>query len=366
MQIKEHIAKVLSRRSFLLSLGSGLGTGFLFGSASQPQANKALAARGQEPQFVYQSRHGGDHSEHAGPAYRAISSTTKKLDPMGFLKRFDYGQVTQTLDGRTTREYTMVAAEAEVEIAEDIGFDAWMFNGQLPGPTLRCTEGDYVRVRFINQTERRHSIHFHGIRPSEMDGVEPIRPGGEFVYEFMAEPFGLYPYHCHIRPVNEHIQRGLYGAFIVDPPTTRPPANEVVMVLNSYDLNSDQRNDVYSINGVAEYFLDQPIPIRQHELVRIYLINMVEFDPVVSLHLHANTADVYLSDGTLKPERHTDIITLGQAERAIVEFRYKFPGLYMFHPHQNVIAERGCVGFFEVLKAEERQMDAHDGQRVER
>jgi len=327
----------LSRRSFLLGLGTGLGLSLLAGFTGRDQPIRS---------------HGSyklSQAHNLGPARRAVGPQTRRLNPMAFLKAFDYGKVTQLPDGRTLRQWTLIVREGEIEVAEGVGFEAWMFNENVPGPTLRCTEGDLVRVRFINQTPRRHSIHFHGIRPAKMDGIEPIEPdGGEFIYQFTAEPSGLFPYHCHTTPVAEHIQRGLYGLFIVDPLEPRPPANEMVIVLNSYDLDADWKSDLYSINGVADYFMHHPIPIKQNELVRIYLLNMTEFDPVVSLHLHANTAYIYRSDGSLTPEGRTDIITLAQAERAIVEFSYKFPGLYMFHPHQTIIAERGMIGFFEV------------------
>ncbi|MBI1729798.1 multicopper oxidase domain-containing protein [Candidatus Acetothermia bacterium] len=357
MKPKEFFNQLLNRRTFLLGLGASAGAIGLMGAGSPLAQNKAVAMQEPIKDFVYQGHHSADHTDHLGPALRSVSPQTKKLDPMGFLTRFDYGQVSKGAKGQTIRDYTVVASEADVEIAEDVGFSGWMFNGNIPGPTLRCTQGDYVRIRFINQTERRHSMHFHGIRPSEVDGITPIQPSAEFVYEFTAEPFGLFPYHCHVRPVNEHVQRGLYGLLIVDPPTPRPSAHELVMVLNGYDVNSDLKNDLYTINGVAEYFMDQPIRLRQYELVRVYLLNMTEFDPLVSLHIHANTADLYFGDGALQPNRRTDIFPLGHAERAIVEFSYRFPGRYMFHPHQNLIAEHGAVGFFEVVPQPGEQLE---------
>ncbi len=340
----------LSRRSLLLGLGTGLGASLLIGQASR--SNQSQPGVSTSLPFSYRSHHSSHHADQhpIGPAGHAVTARTKKLNPMAVLQSFDYGKVSPMADGRTLREYTLIAAEDEVEVAEDIAFEAWMFNGRIPGPTLRCTEGDLVRWRFVNQTERRHSIHIHGFKPSEMDGVEPIEPGAEFIYEFVAEPFGLFPYHCHIRPVNEHIQRGLYGAFIIDPKTPRPKANELIMVLNSYDLDSDQKNDLYSVNGVAEFFLEHPIPLKVGEFVRIYLLNMVEFDPVVSLHLHASMFNVYRSGSWLTPHEYTDIVTLAQAERAVLEFAYKFPGQYLFHPHQTLLAERGCAGFFEAMR----------------
>ena len=131
-------------------------------------------------------------------------------------------------------------------------FPAWTYNGQVPGPTIRATEGDRVRVTFINQGSHPHTIHFHGWHPPEMDGSLPeqqVMPGGTFVYEFDAEPFGLHLYHCHAVPLKRHIHKGLYGVFIVDPRgDRRPPADELVMVMNGFDTNFDDENEVYAVN----------------------------------------------------------------------------------------------------------------------
>jgi FtsP/CotA-like multicopper oxidase with cupredoxin domain len=92
-----------------------------------------------------------------------------------------------------------------------------------------------------------------------------------------------------------------------------------------------------------------PIPIQQDQLIRLYLLNMIELDPVVTFHLHANMFQVYRTGRTLTPSEETDDITMGTTERHILEFAYRYPGMYMFHPHQDYIAERGCMGSFEVL-----------------
>ena len=97
---------------------------------------------------------------------------------------------------RCLREYELVAVDREIEIAPGIFFPAWTFNGQVPGPTLRATEGDRVRVTFVNAGTHPHTIHFHGWHPPEMDGSLPehqVMPGEKFVYEFDADPFGAAP-----------------------------------------------------------------------------------------------------------------------------------------------------------------------------
>ncbi|MEE8132254.1 MAG: multicopper oxidase domain-containing protein, partial [Nitrososphaerales archaeon] len=105
-------------------------------------------------------------------------------------------------DGTTLREFTIIVEDIEIEVSPGIFFNAWAYNGTVPGPTIRVTEGDLVRVNFINQSQLPHTIHLHGEHPAEMDGVfEIVGSGGRFVYEWTAEPFGLFLYHCHVAPV---------------------------------------------------------------------------------------------------------------------------------------------------------------------
>jgi FtsP/CotA-like multicopper oxidase with cupredoxin domain len=76
---------------------------------------------------------------------------------------------------------------------------------------------------------------------------------------------------------------------------------------------------------------------------------MIEFDPVATFHIHGNMFDLYPTGRTLKPTQNTDVITMGTAERHLLEFSYPYQGKYMFHPHQDAIAENGCMGLFQVV-----------------
>lgn len=272
------------------------------------------------------------------------------ISPMVMLREFDYGTVKRE-QGRTVREFHMEAGISTLQLNHSTSFVAWSFNGRVPGPTLRVKEGDRVRVIFHNQAGHAHSIHFHGIHKAEVDGVKPVRHGNTTVYEFDAEPYGVHLYHCHTAPVTRHISKGLYGMFIIDPPQSRVPADEMVLIMAGYDTNDDDRNELYAFNGLPNYFMHHPIPIRQDQLIRLYVLNMIEFDPAVSFHLHANMFRVYRTGRSLTPQEETDVITMGTAERHILEFSYRYPGHYMFHPHQDGIAEAGCMGHFEVVSA---------------
>jgi FtsP/CotA-like multicopper oxidase with cupredoxin domain len=241
------------------------------------------------------------------------------------------------------------ANEQPVEVARGQVFSGWTYNGTIPGPVLRATQGDELDIRFRNFGMHPHNLHFHGRHAVSQDGWEPVPPGGEERYRISAEPFGLLPYHGHAKPVSQHVARGLYGALIVDPPGGRPPAHEFILVLCGFDLDGDGSNDVYAWNGAAGYFARFPIKVPVGELVRLYLVNMVGVDALASFHLHAETFDVYRSGTSLTPDEHTDVVSFGQTERAIVEFRLPERGRYMFHPHQIHMAERGAMGWFAAI-----------------
>ena len=274
-----------------------------------------------------------------------------QFDPTTFLTQFDYGTVSRLPNGQTLREYTIVAEDREIEVAPGVFYPAWTYNGQVPGPTIRCTEGDRLRVHFTNRGSHMHSIHFHGVHPANMDGAFEMIPSGEsYTYEFDADPFGVHLYHCHTVPIKRHIHKGLYGAFIIDPKEGRPPAREMVMVMNGFDTNFDNENEVYAINSVAFHYQKHPIPLTIGELTRVYLINVTEFDLVNSMHIHGNMFRLYRTGTSLTNSELTDIVTMGQGERAVIEFSYKHAGLFMFHAHQSEFAELGWTGMFAVTE----------------
>jgi len=257
-------------------------------------------------------------------------------------------------DGSRLREYRFFAVDREIEIAPGVFFPAWTYNGQVPGPTIRATEGDRIRVRFLNQANHPHTIHFHGWHPPSMDGAlsgQEVLPGAEFLYEFDAEPFGLHLYHCHSAPLKRHIHKGLYGAFIVDPKEPRPPARELVMVMNGFDTNFDGDNEVYAVNSVAFHHMHDPVRVKVGELVRIYLVNLTEFDPINSFHLHGMFFEANRTGTRREASETTDTVMLCQGERTILETRFRYPGTFMFHAHQSEFAELGWMGLFEAEEA---------------
>jgi manganese oxidase len=296
------------------------------------------------------------------------------FDPHQILTDWDVGVVSRLPDGRTLREFEVSAVDQEVEIAPGVFFPAWCYNGRIPGPTLRATEGEVVRIHFVNAGSMPHTMHFHGIHSARVDGVPgagEALPGQRFVYQFEAKPFGCHLYHCHSLPLKRHIHKGLYGAFIVDPDPERHPEQrelargrllgapenarwqELVMVMNGFDTNFDEENEFYAVNTIAHAYANRPIRIERARPVRVYLVNVTEFDPINSFHLHGNFFDYYDHGTTLTPTLRTiDTVMQCQAQRGILEFTFEDhePGLYMFHAHQSEFVELGWMSFFEVME----------------
>jgi len=297
---------------------------------------------------------GHDDFPHATFAPGAtVDHRANGFDPTAILRDFDYGKTRRLASGRVLREWEIVAHDKEIEVAPGVRYEAWTYNGRVPGPTLRAREGERLRVRFLNASDHPHTMHFHGIHTAAMDGMPgigagQIEPGGSFTYEFEATPFGIHLYHCHVAPLAAHISRGLYGAVVIDPKRGRPEADEMVMVMSGFDTNFDLSNEIYAVNTVGFHYVNEPIRVQKDRLVRIYLVNTLEYDPVNSFHIHGNFFQYYPTGTSLQPSELTDTVIQGQAQRGILELKFPFDGDYMFHAHVSEFAELGWTGFFRV------------------
>ena len=375
MDMKNTLKKQINRRGFLKALltsglslvGLGAAGRVLNGESAQREAAVTDDPQKQEPI----SR----HREGLFGAVGEVDHEQNGFDPHEMLYDWDYGETSTMENGQTLREYEFVAVDKEIEIAPGVYFPGWMYNGRVPGPSIRCVEGDRIRIHFKNAGSHPHTIHFHGVHPASMDGVPgigagEIAPGDSTVYEFDAAPFGCHLYHCHSSPLKRHIHKGLYGAFVVDPDPEKYEGkereiaktrnhnypeneryNEMMMVMNGFDTNFDNDNEVYAANTVAFAYMDKPIPIKASQPQRLYLINILEFDAINSLHTHANFFDYYDHGSTFEPTlKEIDTVMQCQAQRGILEFDFEGyePGRYMFHAHQSEFAELGWMAFFDV------------------
>ena len=345
----------LSRRSWLRGTGiATLGASVL--ALGRVRGQTAVGRPGADPSTSHPEGHGGSHG--LGTIGRV---GTASFDPGRFLRSWNFSDLppaeraryyreTVRPDGSLLREYDFFAVDREIEIAPGVFYPAWTYNGQVPGPTIRATAGDQLRIRFVNQGSHPHTIHFHGWHPPEMDGSLPehqVQPGGQFVYEFDADPVGLHLYHCHAVPLKRHIHKGLYGAFIVDPREDQATGrDDLVMIMNGFDTNFDNENEVYAVNTVANAYMTDPIRVIVGRPVRIYLVNITEFDLLNSFHLHGMFFHVNRTGTARAATEVADTLMLCQGERAILDTTFRYPGNFMFHAHQSEFAELGWMGLF--------------------
>ena len=305
------------------------------------------------------SPHAG-HSEFPHAAFasgRTVDHAANGFHPTELLRDFDHGRTRRLAGGRVLREWEIVAQDREIEVAPGVSYEAWTYNGRVPGPTLRAREGELLRIRFVNASAHPHTMHFHGLHSAAVDGMPGIgenrgggqvEPGESFSYEFDASPFGLHLYHCHVAPLAAHIARGLYGAVVIDPRQGRPEADEMVMVMNGFDTNFDLSNEIYAVNTVGFHYVDEPIRVERDRLVRVYLVNVLEYDPLNSFHIHGNFFNYFPTGTSLQPSEFTDTVVQGQGQRGILELKFPYDGDYMFHAHVSEFAELGWSGFFRV------------------
>jgi len=282
------------------------------------------------------------------------------------------------------REFQLTVGRTQWELAPGKVVDAYTYNGQVPGPELRVTEGDTVRVTVKSELDEPTTVHWHGVDvPAAMDGVPdtsgpPIAPGGTFTYEFVATPAGTRWYHAHFDELNQQ-GGGLTGPLIIGPrdqPTTKPDREYTLvtgewitaagnqapalatpsaaagttgngmgggMMGNGGTMSSTPARppfDTFTVNGKA-YPSAAPLAVRQGERVRLRLINASATDTQV-FALAGHRLTVTHSDGNpLASPVTVDAVPLGVGERADIEFVADNPGRWKLEALMPALSAQG-------------------------
>jgi FtsP/CotA-like multicopper oxidase with cupredoxin domain len=223
---------------------------------------------------------------------------------------------------------------------------AFAYNGMIPGPTIRVTEGDKCRFIINNQMDQSTAVHWHGIDvPNNQDGVPfvtqpgPILPGETYTYEFTAPNSGSHMYHSHHNSL-EQVVGGLLGAFIIDPLNTRDEHeydHDYVYILNDSFLG-------FTVNG-RSFPYTQPLMSKVGDRVRIRFMN--EGMMIHPMHLHGQPMLVIAKDGYNLPAPYRcDTLNIAPGERYDVIVQSRAAGIWAFHCHilSHVESRTGLFG----------------------
>lgn len=230
-------------------------------------------------------------------------------------------------------EVALAAAPATLQVAPGVAVNAWTYNGSLPGPTLRVTQGQTLRVRFSNRLPEATAIHWHG-QPIQlgMDGVPDIsRPaiaaGQEFIYELRDLHPGTYWFHPHGHEMQ--LDQGLYGALIVDPalPTQDPPADvEQTIILDDWTNPLGGAFSGHLLNGRSSAG-QSPIAVQAGQRLRLRVINAAATTHYV-FALDGHSMTVTHADGNRVQPVVTQAIPIGIGERWDVIVDCNNPGTW--------------------------------------
>jgi FtsP/CotA-like multicopper oxidase with cupredoxin domain len=261
----------------------------------------------------------------------------------------------QTLAGTLengVRTFSLTASVTRWTILPGVEVDAYAFNHQVPGPRIRVTEGERIRIHVHNDLPEATTIHWHGlILPNAMDGAAeitqpPIPPGGDYTYEFNALQAGTFFYHTHAH-LDRQQSLGLYGALIIDPKVAAADLradHEYVLLLQEWlqregltypamPMEGGLPN-YFTINGKA-YPSTDVVPMKVGETIRIRFIgsNNIFIHP---MHIHGGPFTVVARDGVaLAPAQRfdADTINVGPGQRYDVIWKARGPGRWLVHCH---------------------------------
>ncbi len=245
------------------------------------------------------------------------------------------------LDRDGARHFTLTARQVMWEVVKGQRVLAWTIDGTVPGPTIRVTAGDHVRVTLTNHLPKATALHWHGLEvSSSQDGVpgvgmQPVQPGQTYTYDFMVtnDDIGTHWYHSHYDDL-EQVGGGLYGAFLVDPRPGTVQAAQAVKADVEYNAFIGMLGSYYVINGKS--FPDtQPIQVRHGQTVHLRLFG-ADTAMIHPMHLHGHTFSIVAQDGHLLPQpmlRDTLSVEPGSTYD-LTFYAWAAPGsIYPFHCH---------------------------------
>lgn len=321
-----------------------------------------LAACGAEAAPTAVATTAGDHDDHTPASGQSDATDWQEMDRMHEerMKIFPAetkGYGLQRLEPKIengVKVFDLTCSKIQWETEPGKVVEAWAYNEQVPGPEIRVTEGDKVRINVTNNLDQSTSIHWHGLYvPNAMDGVtyitqKPITPGSTFTYEFPIRNFGSHMYHSHHNSTKQ-VGMGLLGPFIVEPKDKKQDPEfdlEYTLILNDTGQGM-------TINGKS-FPATKPLTAKKGQKVRIRYMN--EGLLIHPMHLHGMPQRVFAKDGWNLPQPYLcDTLNVAPGERWDTIVDCTDVGVWAFHCHilSHAESEHGMFGMVTVLIVEE-------------
>ena len=275
----------------------------------------------------------------------------------------------------TVVDVNLTATETVQEIAPDVKYHVWTFNGTTPAPVIRVHLGDTIHFTLTNASTigMQHSIDFHaamtpwadlpGADATTLTGnYQPVNPGETKTFDWVAMYPGVFMYHCGVPPVLQHISNGMYGAIIVEPDNL-PKEREFVLVSSEFYPGEEPIDGVYEgdldrmeavdptyvvFNGKADQYKAAPLEVKPNERFRIWVMNA---GPTLddAFHVIGTMFDVTYPDGNPTNVLYgLQTFNIPPGDGAMFELQIPDPGLYPFVTHAFAYTGLGAVGLIKV------------------
>ncbi len=263
------------------------------------------------------------------------------------------------------KSFTLTVENKRVTIGTGLSYDAWTYNGSVPGPVLRVRQGDDVTLALVNPTSMAHGLDVHA---GELANLHFAAPAGQrnLSYTFRAAVPGVFLYQCSAIPALSHVANGMYGMMIVDPRGGWPDgkAHEVMLVQGEFYGTPDdkglvagdsrkqmeERPDFVVFDGMVDRYVEHPIPIKVGELVRVLFVNA---GPNLLSTFHVTGAifsTVYRGGNPADALHGLASFEVGPGDGAVFEFRVHEPGDYAFIDHAPARPLKGAQGIFRATR----------------
>ncbi|MFM8540184.1 MAG: multicopper oxidase domain-containing protein [Nitrospira sp.] len=260
-----------------------------------------------------------------------------------------------------THTVEMTAVEKDVVVdGNGTTYAAWTFNGQVPGPVVRVTEGDTIKFKLINPAENKHphAMDFHAAEIDFLKNYKAINVGETIEYTFVAKKPGVFFYHCGAPPMIQHVARGMFGAIIVDPKNATAWAKadrEYVLVQSEFFKNPDDVQTMFDRKfdnivfngGIFKYhpFVSGggKLDAKPGERVRIYFVNagpneFSSFHPIGEIW-----DNVYESGNPANNLKGVQTYVVGPGSAATFDVVVESAGAYPLVTHSLTGALRGAI-----------------------